>query len=183
MAGEASARTGRRTAGAPAVVGVFTTHQDAEAAIKALEAGGCDMRTLSLVGRGRHSEQHPIGYYNTGDRMMHWGRLGAFWGGIWGLLVGSAFFWLPGIGPLLLGGPLVSALVAALEGAVIIGGLSALGAALYSMGIPRNSVIQYETAIKADKYLLIGHGTPQAVPGIRDLLQRAGAERVDVHEK
>jgi hypothetical protein len=183
MAVEASATTEPRTAGSTTVVGVFKTHRDAEAAIKALEAGGCDMRTLSLVGKGFHSEQHPIGYYNAGDRMKHWGKLGAFWGGVWGLLVGSAFFWIPGIGPLLLGGPLVSVLVGALEGAVIVGGLSALGAALYSMGIPKNSVIEYETAIKADKYLLIDHGPSGAVPGIRDLIQRAGAERVDVHEK
>lgn len=171
-----------KTAGATSVVAVYTSHLQAEDAIRMLERAGCNMRALSLVGKGYHTEQHPVGYYNVGDRMMHWGKLGAFWGGIWGLLFGSAFFWVPGIGPLLLGGPLVSMLVGALEGAVVVGGLSALGAALYSIGIPKNSVIDYETAIKADKFLLIGHGTADDVNKIRDLLQQTGAERIDFHE-
>ena len=69
-----------------------------------------------------------LGYYNTGDRMMYWGKLGAFWGGLWGLLFGSAFFLVPGIGPLVVAGPLVTWIVGALEGAVVMGGFSALGA-------------------------------------------------------
>jgi hypothetical protein len=52
-----------------------------------------------------------IGYYNAGDRMKYWGKLGAFWGGFWGLLFGSAFFLIPGVGPLLVAGPLVGWIV------------------------------------------------------------------------
>jgi len=74
------------------------------------------------------AEEHVVGYYNTGDRMAYWGKLGAFWGGFWGLLFGSAFFWVPGVGQLLVAGPLVGWIVAALEGAAVTGGLSALGA-------------------------------------------------------
>ena len=183
MAIQAKTKTERGKAAATTVVAVFKSHDGAEEAVKMLERSGCDMRALSLVGKGYHTEQHPIGYYNTGDRMKHWGKLGAFWGGIWGLLFGSAFFWIPGIGPLLLGGPLVSMLVGALEGAVVVGGLSALGAALYSIGIPKDSVIRYETALKADKFLVIGHGTQSEVGKIKDLLQGAGAEQLDLHEK
>jgi hypothetical protein len=78
-----------------------------------------------------------VGYYNTGDRMKYWGKLGAFWGGFWGLLFGSAFLAIPGIGPVLLAGPLVAWIVGALEGAVLVGGVSAIGAGLYGMGIPK----------------------------------------------
>jgi hypothetical protein len=91
--------------------------------------------------------------------MRYWGKLGAFWGGLWGFLFGSAFFLIPGIGPVLVAGPLVSWIVGALEGAVITGGLTALGAALYGIGIPKNSVLEYETALKSDKFLVIAHGT------------------------
>ena len=43
-----------------------------------------------------------------------------FWGGIWALLLGSAFFWVPGLGPLLVAGPLVAWIVGALETAAVI---------------------------------------------------------------
>ena len=79
---------------------------------------------------GDHSEEDVVGYYNTGDRMRSWGKNGAFWGGIWGVLFGSAFFVIPGIGPLVAAGPLVVAIVSALEEAVAVGAIGALGAGL-----------------------------------------------------
>jgi len=141
------------------VVAIFQTHKDAEDSIRALERLGFDMKNLSIVGKDYHTEEHVVGYYNTGDRMKYWGGTGAFWGGFWGLLFGSAFFWIPGIGPLLMAGPIVASVVATLEGAVAVGGLSALGAGLYSLGIPKDTVLQYETAVKLDKFLVIAHGT------------------------
>ena len=126
------------------VVAIFESHNQAEDAVRELQKSGFDMKKLSIVGKDYHTDEHVVGYYNTGDRMMYWGKLGAFWGGLWGMLFGSAFFFVPGIGPLLVAGPLVTWIVGALEGAVVMGGLSALGAALVSIGIPKNSVLQYE---------------------------------------
>ena len=142
-----------------AVVAIYETHQSAEHAVRELQTSGFDMKKLSLVGKDYHTEEHVIGYYNAGDRMKYWGKWGAFWGGLWGLLVGAAFFWVPGIGPLLVAGPAVAWIVAALEGAVVVGGLSVLGAALYSIGIPKDSILKYETDVKANKFLLVVHGT------------------------
>lgn len=87
------------------VVSIFADQDQAEAAIKTLQAGGIALTSMSLVGRGFHSEQHVVGYYTAGDRMKVWGGTGAFRGGMWGLLFGSAFFWVPGVGPLMLAGP------------------------------------------------------------------------------
>jgi hypothetical protein len=174
--------TTTKTTGKNAVVGVYGSHSDADTAVRALERTGFDMKRLSVVGKGYHSEQQPVGYYNAGDRMLHWGKFGAFWGGIWGLLFGSAFFWIPGVGPLLLGGPLVTALVGALEGAVVVGGLSALGAALYSIGIPKDSIIEYETALDADKYLLIVHGPATIVDEARSVLETTAPEKIGIHK-
>ena len=67
-------------------VGIFKTHAGAENAIKELELSGLKMDQLSIVGKDFHTEEHVIGYYNTGDRMKLWGKTGAFWGSIWGLL-------------------------------------------------------------------------------------------------
>src|SRR5208337_4476460 len=115
------------------VVAFFESHDRAEDAIRELQKSGFDMKKLSIVGKDYHTEEHVVGYYSTGDRMLYWGQLGAFWGGFWGLLLGSGFFWVPGLGQVLVAGPLVVWIVAALQEAVILGGLSALGAALCSI--------------------------------------------------
>jgi len=164
------------------VAAVYSTHTNAEAAVRELQKAGFDMEKLSIVGKEYRTEEHVVGYYNTGDRMRYWGKMGAFWGGLWGLLFGSAFFWIPVIGPVLVAGPLASAIIGALEGAVVVGGLSALGAGLYGMGIPKDSILQYETALKSDKYLLVAHGTPEEVARAKELLVANGAaEAVDLH--
>lgn len=164
-----------------AVIAVYETHSGAENAVKELQKSGFDMKKLSVVGKDFHTDQQVVGYYNTGDRMKYWGKMGAFWGGVWGMLFGAAFFWVPGVGPLLVGGPLVAWIVGALEGAVVVGGLSALGAGLYSIGIPKNSVLKYETAIKADKFLLVARGTAVEAAKARDILSATGPSELNQH--
>ena len=162
-------------------VGIFNTHQQAEQAIKDLDKAGFDMKKLSIVGKGYHSEENAIGYYNTGDRVKYWGKQGAFWGGLWGLLFGSAFFWIPGVGPLAVGGPLVASIVGGLEGATLTGGMTALGAALFSIGIPKDSIVTYESALKADKFLIIVHGTRDEVARAADILGTNADAEVNTH--
>src|ERR1700722_11788323 len=148
------------------VVAVYGTHVEAEEAVKKLQRGGIDMHMLSIVGKNTHTEEHAVGYYNNCDRMKYWGKAGAFWGGLWGMMVGSAFFFIPGIGPLLVAGPLITWIVGAAEGAVVVGGLSAIGAGLIGMGIPKDSVVAYETALKTDQFLLMAHGTPAELENV-----------------
>jgi len=164
------------------VVAIYPSHMAAEAAVKELQQSGFDMKKLSIVGRDYHTEQHVVGYYNVGDRMRHWGKIGAFWGWIWACLFGSAFFFIPGIGPLLIAGPLVGWLVGALESAVVVGGLSALGAALFSLGIPKDSVLRYETALKTDKFLLVAHGSTDEITRAKEVLGRTKPETLEHHQ-
>jgi len=164
-----------------ATVGLFSNHQNAENAVKDLQKFGYDMKKLSVIGKDYHSEENVVGYYNTGDRIATWGKFGLFWGWVWGILFGSAFFLIPGIGPVMVGGPLVSWILGALETAVITGGLTALGGALASIGIPEDSIVRYETAIKADKFLLLVHGSVQEVEKARDILLRNKAEEANIH--
>ena len=164
-----------------AVVGVFETHTDAEQTVVALQKSGFDVKQLSIVGKDYHTEEQVVGYYNAGDRMKYWGKLGAFWGGIWGLLVGTAFFFVPGVGPVLVAGPVIAWIVAALEGAVVVGGLSAIGAGLYSVGIPKDSVLKLETALKAGKFLVVGHGSASEVAKAREILATRGGSDLVMH--
>lgn len=154
---------------------VFDTHAAAEDAIRTLGQAGFDLKTLSLVGKGYHSEEKPMGFYTAGDRIKAWGGTGAFWGGIWGLLLAPAVFVLPGLGVVGMAGPFVATLVGALEGAVVVGGLSALGAALTQIGVPKDQVIKYEAALKVDKYLLVVHGPAEEQARARTVLGQAGA--------
>ena len=151
---------------------VFDTHAAAEDAIRTLGQSGFDMKKLSLVGKGYHSEEKPMGFYTAGDRIKAWGGTGAFWGGIWGLLLAPAVFVLPGLGVVGMAGPIVATLVGALEGAVVVGGLSALGAALTQVGVPKDQVIKYEAALKVDKYLLVVHGSAEDQEKARSVLAK-----------
>ena len=72
-----------------AMVAIYATHTEAESAVKELQKAGFDMKKLSIVGKDYHSEEHVVGYYNTGDRMKYWGKLGAFLGRDLGTAAGS----------------------------------------------------------------------------------------------
>jgi hypothetical protein len=113
--------------------------------------------------------------------MKRWGKIGAFWGGFWGLLFGSAMFAIPGLGPILVAGPLVAWIVAGLEGAVVVGGVSAVGAGLMSIGIPKDSVVQYDVALKTDKFVLLVHGAPDAVAKAKDIIAGTEHSSYEVH--
>ncbi|MFA6211242.1 MAG: general stress protein [Candidatus Obscuribacterales bacterium] len=165
------------------VISVFKDHLEAEEAIKELQKSGFDMKRLSIVGKDYHTEEHVVGYYNLGDRATSWGKTGLFWGWIWGLLFGSAFIFIPGIGPVMFGGPIVSWLIGALETAVVVAGVSALGGVLLGLGIPKDSVLKYETALKASKFIVIAHGTRAEVERLKEILDANKAESSTVHSK
>jgi hypothetical protein len=164
------------------VVAIYDTHVQAEEAVKELQVAGVDMKTLSIAAKDTHTDEHVVGYYNAGDRMKYWGKIGAFWGGFWGLLFGSAMFAMPGLGPLLVAGPWVAWIVGGLEGAAVVGGVSAAGAGLVSIGIPKDSVLKYDVALKSDKFLLIVHGTPDAVDKAKDIIAGTRHSSFAVHE-
>jgi hypothetical protein len=162
-------------------VAVYETHSQAEAALKELQRCGFDMKRLSIVGKDYHTEEHVIGYYNAGERMKRWGKAGAFWGGMWGLLFGSAFFAIPGIGPVLVAGPLVAWMIAALDGAVMLGGLGVIGAGLFSIGIPKDSILEYESAIKAGNFVIVVHGSEVEVNRAKGIMGALSPAVVTVH--
>ena len=68
------------------VVAIYATHSQAEEAVKELQRSGFDMKKMYIVGKDYHTDEHVVGYYNTGDRMQYWGKHGAFCGGLWGML-------------------------------------------------------------------------------------------------
>ena len=98
------------------------------------------------------------------------------------MLFGAAFFFVPGIGPIAVAGPLVSSIVGALERTAVVGDVSAVGAGLLSMGVPRDYVIKYETLLKADRFIVICHGARGDVAKARSILQYTEATEVNIHD-
>jgi hypothetical protein len=139
------------------------------------------MKTVSIVANDYHTDEQVVGYYNAGDRMKRWGKLGAYWGGFWGLLFGSAFFAIPGIGPILVAGPVAAWIIGGLENAVVVGGVSALGAGLFSIGVPKDSVIEYKAAVRNDKFLLLVNGSASAVAKAKEILRTSLPVQLTVH--
>ena len=164
------------------VVATYKSHDDAAAALKTLQYSGFDMQQLSLVERNQHTEADMVGFSHTSDRLKYWGEIGAIWGGIWGMLIGTGFFFIPGIGPLLVAGPLVGMIVGALEGGVVVGGLSVLCAGLYSLGIHKDTIMKYETALKSGKFIVMAHGSAEETIHAREILNRTNPEALERHQ-
>ena len=108
------------------VIAVFADHPAAETAIKKLTSAGFDMKNLSVVGKGYHTDEKVVGFYNTGYRIKFWGTRGAFWGGFWGLFLGGLFMTVPVVGHVVVLGYLASIAIAGVENAVVVGGMDRL---------------------------------------------------------
>jgi len=162
-------------------VAVFDDHAAAEAAVRWLAAAGFAMNNLSVVGKGYHSDEKVVGFYNMGDRVKFWGERGAFWGGFWGLFFGGLFMSVPLVGHVVVLGYLAAAALYGIENAVVVGGLSALGAALYSIGIPKDSVVTYEAAVKADEFIVMARGSGEEMARAKTILGAGNPSRLDLH--
>jgi hypothetical protein len=139
------------------------------------------MKKISIIGKEYETEERVLGFLNAGDRARIFGKYGAFWGGLMGVLFGSALMFVPVVGHIVILGPLAAMLFGGLQGAVVVGGLSALAGALISIGIPKDSVLRYETALKANKFLLVVHGDSQEIARARDVLKSSGLSSFDQH--
>jgi hypothetical protein len=69
-----------------------------------------------------------------------------------------------------------------LESAVVVGGLSAVAAGLVSLGITKETAVKYEAEIKADKFVLIVHGTAEELEGARTILASTSPISIEKHE-
>jgi hypothetical protein len=163
------------------VIAVFGDHAAAESAVKKLTASGFEMKKLSVVGKGYHTDEKVVGFYNVGDRIKFWGVRGAFWGGLWGLFFGGLFLTVPLVGHVVILGYLAAIAISGLENAIVVGGLSAFGAALYGIGVPKDSVLQYETALKADSFLVMAHGSAEEMAHAKTILGTLNPSRLDAH--
>lgn len=64
---------------------------------------------------------------------------------------------------------------------MVVGSISALGAAMMQIGIPREQAIRFETALKVDKYVLLIHRTAAEAAQARAVLSQTSSIARIVH--
>lgn len=167
---------------ASCVIAIYPDHAAAEDAIRRLHGEGFDLRDLSILGRNVEVSEQPTGLPVTPiDYATTGAETGAWFGGIFGLLVGAAFVILPGLGPVLVAGPLAAALLGGVEGALAGAALGALTGALVGWGVPKDLALTFETHVKAGKFLVVARGTAENVDRARSLLAPDNPEHLEVY--
>ena len=165
----------------PSIVAVYPDHARAENAVKRLHKDGFALDAISIVGRNIQVTEEPVGFWSTGDYVSAGARSGALMGGLAGMALGAAFLILPGIGPIVVAGPLAAAVIAAVEGAVAGVAMGAIGGALVGWGVPREHALKYESEVKGGKYLVVVRGVEGTINRARSLLATETPDQIDVH--
>src|SRR3712207_6743544 len=151
---------------AKTVVGLFDTMQEAQGAVQALQNSGFSKESISLVANNARGEYDVDAAEGTGSEAEEGATVGAtggaILGGLGGLLVGLGALAIPGIGPVVGGGVLLSTLAGAgigaaaggLVGALVGAGIPEEDANVYAEGIRRGGAlvtVQAETDDQADR--------------------------------
>ena len=164
-------------------VGVYTSMDAAEEAVRQLGQGGFPIQHVSILAQDLGSESKVHGFVTACDVAKSSARTGAWVGDIFGLLTGAAFLGVPGVGPLVVAGSLASVLLGGLEGAVAGAALTGVLGWLTSLGILKQPILKYEETIKAGKYLVIAHGGQDDVAKAKLILAASKPEELNVHCK
>lgn len=163
------------------IVAVYPDHASAERAIRRLHEEGFAMSDLSIIGRDFQLSEEPVGFVDAGAYAKAGAGTGAWFGGLFGLMVGAAAVLVPGVGPVVVAGPLAAALLAGLEGAIAGTALGGLAGALVGWGVPKDRALTYETHLQGGKFLVMVRGVPGAVARARELLAHHEHEPEHIH--
>jgi uncharacterized membrane protein len=170
--------TGTATGQQSYVVGVYDSFQDAEQAIEKLRDEGIPLEDVSIVGQGLQSETKVNGFITTGDVAKQGAGTGALFGSLLGLLSGAAFLFVPGFGPLVVLGPLVSTLAGAGEGAIAGGVIGAI----FGKFISKQRIPKLEQQVKAGKYLVVARSDSDNAEHAHEVIQASAATEVETHD-
>lgn len=165
---------------AKTVIGLYDHFEDASRTIEDLVDAGFTRDDISLVASDSNEEYRRYldegGEDATGGAVTGAG-IGAVLGGLGGLLVGLGALAIPGIGPVLAAGPLVSALAGAGIGAAA-GGL--IGA-LVDLGVPEEEAGYFSEGIRRGGTLVTVRTTEDRASQAADIMNRHNP--VDVNQR
>jgi hypothetical protein len=172
--------TATKTDGRATLIATYPDHASAEEAVRWLQKEGIPMQNLSIIGKDFQAVEQPLGFVTTGTVATDGAKVGAWTGGIFGLLVGAAFLILPGVGPVVIAGPLAAALLGGIEGAVAGAAFGGLTGALIGIGVSKDKAIRYQSQVKAGKFLVTVHGDVPQINRARTAFAIGEAESSEV---
>jgi hypothetical protein len=162
------------------VIAVYPDHASAEDAVRRLQTDGISMQNVSIIGKDFQTSERPLGFVTAGSVAKEGAKVGAWTGGLFGLLVGAAFLILPGVGAVVIAGPLAAALLGGVEGALAGAAFGGLTGALVGLGVSKDKAIRYESQVKAGKFLVTLQGDATQVERARTLLASGKSEGAKV---
>jgi hypothetical protein len=163
------------------VIGVYANIDQADDAVQKLGQGGFPIQHVSVVTQNLSSERKVHGFVTSCDVAKASARTGAWVGGIFGALVGAAFIWVPGVGPMIVAGSLAAAMLGGVEGAVAGAASAGVLGWLTSLGISKQHIVKYEETLRAGKVLVIAHGTPDEIRKAQTILGGTAPAELTAH--
>ncbi|OKH60070.1 hypothetical protein NIES2130_06170 [Scytonema sp. HK-05] len=174
-------------------IGVFPHRRDAEAALTDLRDAGFPLSQVSLIAKDADGTHNIAGSGvnvnpaaakgNKADEGAKAGAAtGGALGGLGGLLVGLGALAIPGVGPILAGGAVATALATTLAGGAIGAAAGGLAGGLVGLGIPENRAKVYSDRINRGDYLVIVDGTEDEVRRAEPILKRHGIQEFDIFD-
>jgi hypothetical protein len=163
------------------VIGVYANIDQADEAVQKLGQGGFPIQHVSVITQNLGSERKVHGFVTSCDVARSSARTGAWVGGIFGALVGAAFIWVPGVGPMIVAGSLAAALLGGIEGAVATAAGAGVLGWLTSLGISKQHIVKYEVSLRAGKALVIAHGTPEEIKKAQTILSGTAPAELTAH--
>ena len=168
------------------IAAVFEQPEQAHPVIEQLIENDFPMDQISLLTRagGLGDDFLGISYGDGKERIRVWSEQGALWGSLAGLLAGaSGPFFVPGVGMLLVAGPIINAITGAAVGAGLMAGSAVathLSNALHRLGIPDRQLDELHQAIMDGKTVLLIHTNHLDPEALKRRLLWQGAEKVEV---
>ena len=162
------------------ITGLFEAYQEAETAVRDLEAAGVPHKDISLVANDTHGEHAKTAKMasKAGEDAGKGAGLGAAIGGAGGLLAGLGVLAVPGLGPVVAAGWLVSTIAAAVGGAAIGGAAGGIVGALTKAGVSEEDAHAYAEGVRRGGSLVTARVDDGLVTTARAILN--GEHAVDI---
>jgi hypothetical protein len=146
-----------------------------------LQEGGFPVEQVSILSQNLQSEKKVHGFITACDTSKAGAKTGAWFGGLFGILVGAGFLWIPGVGPLLVAGPLAAVLLGGVEGAVGGAAFGGLLGGLSGWGISKKHILKYEERLKVGKFLVVAHGSGDELEKAKSIMHTTEPSELELH--
>jgi len=160
-----------------AAFGIYKSVGDAERAVNRFMSAGFSSDDISVLMPDSKSTREFAHEKNTKapEGTTTGATAGGVIGGTLGLLAGIGTLAIPGVGPLIAAGPIMSALA----GLGVGGAVGGLIGAMVGMGIPEYEAKRYEGWVKEGGVLLSVHcDTSEEITRAKDILKSTGAQDI-----